>query len=258
MSIKKSVITSVILSCLGLFSLWLSAKWLGNYDMKTFDGPKTYLIPLAFTAVMFFVLRRWSTLSLTGNGKNPLRFGFYIPIAALISFVISYFTSTLNHTPAVREVLFFLATCLLTGLFEELLCRGLIQNLLSEAFTAHGKSELAAICVSSAIFALMHFANLIEKPYLVLGTVSQVVYAFALGIMLGVVYAKTRSLLAVVVLHGLFNFIGSGVDLFMKSEVSAPAADISILSVIIQWAIVLPGIFFSLRAYKKDSAASSL
>lgn len=258
MSIRKAVLTGIALSLLGLLALWLSAKWLGDYDLKTLDGIKAYLIPLAFAAAMVTALKCWPKLNLLGSGQKALRYGFYIPAAALAAFALSWLTTPRNHAPGAGEVLYFLAACLLTGLFEELLCRGLIQNLLEEAFVRNGKSPLAAIVVSSAIFSLMHFANLLDKPYLLLGTVAQVVYTFALGLMLGVVYYKTRSLLAVVLLHGGFNFIGSGIDLFAVSAGPAPAADISLLSVLIQWVIVLPGIYFALRAWKKDAAAEAI
>lgn len=255
MTIKRSILTSILLAFLGLFSLWLSAKWLGDYDFKTPYGPLAYLIPLVFAALMVTALRHWKRLSWTGQGKKALRYGYYIPLSAFIFFAISFFTAPRNQSPQLVETICLLSSCLLTGLFEEVLCRGLIQNILEEGFTAQGKSQLKAIVISSLIFSVLHFANLIEKPYFIVGTIGQVVYTFALGMMLGIVYAKTHSLVSVILLHAIFNFLGFGIDLFVKTTGPAPAVDASLFSILVQWVIVLPGIFFAVHAYRKDLRA---
>lgn len=257
MSVKKSIAISILLSALGLLALWLSARWLGDYDLQSINGPKAYIIPLAMTAVLYLFLRRHVDLGFFGRPLRAFKFAFYVPIAGLLSFSISYILTTPNQEPNVNSALFLLASCLLTGLFEEWLCRGMIQGLLSQSMQRAGRSDLRAVALASAIFALMHFANLIDKPYFVIGTVAQVVYTFALGFMLGVAYLKSRSLLAVMLLHGLFNFLGSAIDLFVKSSAGGAESDLSLISLAIQWAIVLPGLFLTWLLYKKDAVKAT-
>ena len=79
---------------------------------------------------------------------------------------------------------------------EELLFRGVITNGLRE----YGKGT--AIILSSAAFTLMHTNPL------------QTVYQFMLGILFGLVYVETKSLLPSMLLHGMNNAL-SGVSSFV-------------------------------------------
>ncbi len=70
---------------------------------------------------------------------------------------------------------------------EELLFRGVIANGLRE----YGKG--AAVFLSAAAFTLMHTNPL------------QTVYQFLLGVLLGVIYVETKSILPCMLLHGINN-----------------------------------------------------
>jgi membrane protease YdiL (CAAX protease family) len=73
---------------------------------------------------------------------------------------------------------------------EELLFR----KLLIDRLYKHG--ELIAILTSAVFFGLFH-----QNVY-------QLVYGFGLGFLLGYVYCKTGSYLAVTILHAIYNFVG--------------------------------------------------
>ena len=79
---------------------------------------------------------------------------------------------------------------------EELLFRGVITNGLRE----YGKGT--AVILSSLAFTLMHTNPL------------QTVYQFMLGILLGLVYVETKSLLPSMLLHGMNNAL-SGISSFV-------------------------------------------
>jgi hypothetical protein len=81
---------------------------------------------------------------------------------------------------------------LFVGLGEELLFRYLLQDRLK---TATGM--LAAILLSSFVFAIMHSGY---------GNAYYLVYVFFIGLIFGISYERTRSLLFVTVLHGAINF----------------------------------------------------
>lgn len=258
-STRTATVYAVALAAVGLFALWLTGKWLGDFDPKTIDGIKGYLIPLATVVLLTIGLKRQDTLSWTSGGRaktGTIASGWYIILAALIVLAISFVTMprTGTVTPTVANILFFAASCLLTGLFEEWLCRGLIQNVMLEGHLAEGRSPWRAIVLSSLIFALLHFANLLNHPELVIGTISQVGYTFALGILLGTSYYLTKSLISVALLHAIFNFIGSFSELFLPPA-KAAAGDISLLSLAIQWGVLLPGIYVAYRIYKKHTTA---
>jgi membrane protease YdiL (CAAX protease family) len=79
--------------------------------------------------------------------------------------------------------------CLFPAVLEETAFRGLIQHWLQTAL-----SPLRAVVLSSALFTAMHF-SILSAPYL-----------FALGMLLGWVKLKTRSLYPPILIHFLHNF----------------------------------------------------
>ncbi len=92
-------------------------------------------------------------------------------------------------TPEAYElILQFITMCIVPGVCEEFLFRGaILTNCLP-----FGRTN--AILISSLLFSLMHQNG------------EQVLYAFAAGIVLGIVYEKTGSIWTCTVLHVLNNF----------------------------------------------------
>ncbi len=84
----------------------------------------------------------------------------------------------------------FVATTLLAPVAEELFYRKLVIGRLG----VYG--ERAAVITSALIFGLAH------------GNLSQVFYAFGLGLALGYVYIKTRRVIYTIILHMMINLIG--------------------------------------------------
>lgn len=217
---------------------------------------KYYFIPLAVVLAIGLISGRIKTISFTGNFLNGLIYSSYGILAGGISLVISLIFQPLeNYSPSVGNLACFFATCILTGVFEEIMCRGLIQGSLTEAFENQGRSPIGAILLSSMIFALAHFANLLDAPQLLLATITQVIYTFALGMLLGLAYYKSKSLNAVITVHALFNFLGGFTRIFSEPLASSQLEkqDISPLSAAIQLAIIFPGILITSKIYKRGN-----
>ncbi|MGC9503682.1 lysostaphin resistance A-like protein [Baaleninema sp.] len=83
---------------------------------------------------------------------------------------------------------FFLTASILAPVFEELIFRGFLLPSLTKYVPVWG-----AIVLSSLVFALAHLS------------VSEVLPLATLGIVLGVVYTRSRNLLAAMLMHGLWN-----------------------------------------------------
>ncbi len=84
--------------------------------------------------------------------------------------------------------IFFLTAAIAAPLFEEFLFRGFLLPSLTRYM-----SVWWAIIASSFLFAIAHLS------------LSEVLPLFALGIVLGVVYTRSRNLLAPMLLHSLWN-----------------------------------------------------
>jgi membrane protease YdiL (CAAX protease family) len=98
------------------------------------------------------------------------------------------------------------------GLGEELYFRGYVQGTLRKRHSAR-----YAIVVAAALFGARHYMQmvLLLPKYPIFAASAWVVMAFALGIFLGFLYERTRSLWLPVIIHYLFNLIaviGRGVS----------------------------------------------
>lgn len=93
--------------------------------------------------------------------------------------------------PGMGSVLMALTLLLAQPVTEEILCRGIMLNLLRKSFP-----EWAAVLVSAAVFGLAH---------LMAGGVVLALGAALMGIYFGIVFVKTKSLYAAVAAHAFAN-----------------------------------------------------
>lgn len=105
------------------------------------------------------------------------------------------------------------------GPLQILVCTGLLAPLLEELFfrkllidrlRAHG--DVAAILISALLFGLFH------------QNFSQFFYAFGIGLLLGYLYCRTGSYLAVTLLHMTFNIVSGVIPTLLSQEI-LPFAD---------------------------------
>lgn len=128
-------------------------------------------------------------------GGIAIIFSFAQINASLVSiFDYSKFSSdvlwgeTAGETAPYEWVLQFIVICVVPGFCEEFLFRGAILT------NCRPFGRTNAILISSLLFALMH------------QNAEQILYAFAAGIFLGLVYEKTGSIWNCTLLHVLNNF----------------------------------------------------
>ncbi len=100
-----------------------------------------------------------------------------------------------------------------TGLFEEILCRGFILNLLLRKWGQNKKGVYFSVIISSVIFALGHFNGLLTGKMDLWSTIAQIFYAFFIGVCFAACYLRIQSLWPVIILHALFDMSGELRDL---------------------------------------------
>lgn len=208
---RRKALLSCLL-CLGLCTGYLALGWLltsaccllfpqadGSYGLA---GAVELLLAGAFLAVLLAMklghrLRfRWGEF-LRGFAAG----GFLWALSALL--LISGLAARLTglteggiESPA--AAVFFVIT---VGLAEELVFRGLIQNLLLDGFgRAEARTVWPALLVSGLVFGLAHLTNSFYgiAP---LAALYQAVAATAVGLYFGAVYLRCGSLWAVALLH---------------------------------------------------------
>lgn len=152
--------------------------------------------------------------------------------------------AALSHLNGWSE--FLIALCIMAffpALFEEIFFRGAMQNL----FEKWWKSPWMAIIVTSLLFSLIHFS-----VYLFLSRA-------LLGLVLGLMYFKTKNIWVNVLAHFINNAIAVS-QLFYLSQKSKKI-DLQELGPKLDWwvglvaAVILFGLFSLLEKYSKENRA---
>jgi membrane protease YdiL (CAAX protease family) len=185
----------------------LATLWLGVFGV----------VYLRFRPVTLHYGLRWPTLRDTGWIIGGLI--AVVLVSVIVEVVFIPFSdgsaTTISAAAAVENPLmiytiFLIGNLVLIAPIEEFLYRGVIQGRLREAF-----GPIAAISITAIGFALGH---LLSYWYGGSDLVSVSVFAelfgiAAVGLVLGIIYERTESLLLVSIIHGLANSIGIAIAL---------------------------------------------
>lgn len=188
--IRKTYQALMLLPILRLISLSIPVF----FDMTLYSFLIIYIslaIPVMITAVN-------QKFTLEEIGINLKRIWLYLPLSVLISFVLAFVEYQINRTNYLIPDLSLLNLLKLTvvmvffvGLLEEIIFRSILQTRLSKIFGAG-----IGIMLSSILFGLMHSGY--EIFY-------EVIYAFFIGIIMGYLFYKTKSLPLTALIHGFSN-----------------------------------------------------
>lgn len=209
-----------------LFGLSLSMLYIKNEEIqKTYQAlillpilrlvnlsmPAFYEITLYSFVFIYGLLTIPVTIALTHQGftREQLgitfkRIGIYIPLSIIIGLLLGlgeYLIIETNYLipdlSLITLLILTLVMVFLVGLIEEIIFRSILQNRL-EMFLG----GMGGIIVTSILFGLMHsgYGNIIE-----------IFYSFLVGIIIGYIFYKTRSLPLVAMIHGFINVFLFGV-----------------------------------------------
>lgn len=151
---------------------------------------------------------------------NKLRLKYFIQLnswkdyrnihAITIPFVFIILGMTTNwttYTNAKIELLisFALSVCAV-GIVEELIFRGTIFPLFIKSFTTTNRPILISAILSSLMFGIIHFFNLLSQPENIIGITSQVFFATSIGVFFCGLMVRTENILIPIIIHALVNF----------------------------------------------------
>ncbi len=157
---------------------------------------------LALVAILLLSRLHWWHAAGFRLPANPSYLLFFtvpcLPIILNIAFAISY---TGFGYPGIAGVLLFLAIALAVGFVEEAFFRGMMLR----ALIVRGPWQAAII--SSIFFGIAHLLNVAAGANLAY-TLLQVVYALAIGLMYATLALRTQTILPLIALHGLTDFVG--------------------------------------------------
>ena len=198
------VLTLLVLSAAAILFYYLCPPVLQDTAL---DEIVRAVIPRFFIAIFLLVLAiEYFPACLVSErvGAKNLAWCVLPLLVALVNFPVSSLIRGIAQITRVDLLALFLFKCLLIGLGEEVLFRGVIFDLLLQAFRKKSAALFWSVLVSSVIFALFHFVNLLDGTD-ILTVLQQVGYTFLIGAMLAVVLLQTKNLWLCVALHALFD-----------------------------------------------------
>lgn len=245
----------LVVYLVALLLLKVDSLLLGGSPRLSIKGLACYLVPVLVMGIFYWIEKRKNTIPCKQDkiDFSKIKGSIYIVIAGGIFCALSI--SQLGKEELANFQLdiciYLLCTCVMTGIFEEVVFRGLIQNMICEIGKNKEKQEEMCVFIASIIFGITHILNLIEQPQFILGTFTQIIYTFCLGMLLGAIYFKTRSLVFVIILHGLFNFLGQFSVVFVVAQQGKVVLeDINIISMLIQLVVMFPCVIIGKRIIK--------
>ena len=161
----------------------------------------SYLLS-SITIILLFIKKEWSPISRSYLRSKPWGVLFWTAMLALglilpAQFIYEKVQITVSENMAqifsgiMKQPLGYLVIGILAPIAEELIFRGALLRVLLDAFGRKGRWP--AIALTALLFAVIH------------GNLAQGTHAFVIGMVLGWLYVRTRSVLPGIVLHWVNN-----------------------------------------------------
>lgn len=226
----------VSVSCL-MYLVHQTKKWNFTYNeqpIRTTMSKGRWAKYLSITACFQLVTVVYTTILLT-----IIYLVFEEHIRELFSFFPMIDLEEVRPSPLVY-VLFFINICILAPIYEEMLFRGILLR----RFTLRWSPQ-KSIIISSIIFGIIHLNPI------------NIVFAFALGCVLGYAYLKTKNIVIPMLLHSFNNFLAYIQFVFTNqtTEIDLPTTEAAQQELLINVAfffILTAVIIFLLVKYYKN------
>ena len=252
---KKFLERFPIIFSLAVFAISMPLVWGALYPLLYklpfyWASAIKYALTLLAVILICIAVYRKIPFTLQGRGlfKGLFTFGLVGLICAVAAFIFSY--DKPDITPSASTVIGFIFYNLAIAFSEEFLFRGVIFTQMLESWKNKRGVVWTAIIVSSVIFGLRHFLNLITAPNVIITTVGQVLFTFMAGFYLCAVYLRTRNLWICVIIHFFEDFFTGFWAIVSTSAAAAQTVDGTIVNTLMLVAVHLVYIVFGVLMLK--------
>lgn len=161
--------------------------------------------------VLFYLIRKAALEEFNGIQKKYAFFRVFPFSIFLLLLFFSFYSNRgmLNQNNAFLFILFVLEN-LFVGIVEEFSMRGLVLPTFIRLLSKKKEALVLSVLCSSVLFALIHYINLFRNPGNYDGISSQVLFAFAIGVILSSIFLLTRNIYISSFAHAFINIALTG------------------------------------------------
>lgn len=149
-------------------------------------------------------------------------------------------------------IIAFVMVYLSTGLFEEILCRGLVFSLIINKWGRKRSGCYLAIILSSILFGMFHFVHYFLGNASLIATITQVICATFIGVFFVACVVRNHSIYPAIILHGILDIAGSLGEIAVGSGIYKGYITMSLRESLICVIISLPLFLYGLYIVRKE------
>ncbi len=188
------------LICIAVYVVWMSTIESTLGEEKPLLRMVSAMVLLAALFITIYKVKGFGYYGFTSHGPLASKKTLYFLPLLLLATVNLWRGAVMRFS--LGDTIFYVLSMLAIGMIEEILFRGfLLKAMLRD-------SEKWAVIVSSLTFGLGHIVNLLNGAEF-LPTMLQIIYAFAIGLMLSMIIIRTNNIIPCCIFHGVFNSLSA-------------------------------------------------
>lgn len=240
---------------LGIFQILLMPTNFANAAVKLVLQIVPYILILIIVLTIYrneCSMKRESGEELNDRASNRMLISaMLLSFGILLSyFALSYFTTSFVDHSGYLEIIktsvssskAFLFYAIITGpICEEFVFRGIILNGMLKKY-----SNKTAVLSTALIFGFIHL------------NIPQFILAFIFGVFAGILYTKSRSLVACIFLHCTFNLINFGIMIASDYRIYENLQQMEFLNVLMLGSLGMAVILITYKSIKKENRKRKL
>ena len=255
-ALKKPVLFSVLIMILsiGVTFLPLNSFLFGNLNEQAAEYASGFLEQTLVSVLLMMLLAKFDWLRPAGFGcKAKQLFVAWPMFLILILNLLELVDGTLQiDTSEVTTIIFYVLVYLSTGLFEETLCRGVVQTLFLKKWGKTRKGIYFSVILSSILFGMFHLVHFFLGHMTLLASVVQVIYATFIGVFMGACVLRNQSIIPMIIVHGLVDITGSLNEIAVHGGIPKGVMTISPADAMISIVLMLPLFLYGLFILRKQ------
>lgn len=198
---KKSIIATLIYIAIMGLGMFIMYHIFGISYSDPNISDVLIFVELVLTAFVLFVNYKYFDNS-GFSALDKANFKYFMPFGILIIIIFITFCTTAAWQNADISILILtLATCILVGVSEEVMFRGIVLHSFLKITT-----KAKAVMISAILFSLLHSVNVLGG--LDFGSMLlQLFSTFVFGIVFACICVKIKNIIPLIIYHALWDFV---------------------------------------------------